>query len=54
MIRFALGVLAVLGTAACDPYDAQVQRPSSGVSNDAAGTGVRISGYGRVGVSGRW
>ena len=53
MKRFVLGVLVILGAAACDPYNSKGQGVSQSVSNDPASSGVRVSGYARFGVSGR-
>ncbi len=51
MRRLFLGVLGILGTAACDPYNAPGPSASPSLSNDPPSNGVRISGYGRFGVS---
>jgi len=53
MTRLMLGVLVILGVAACEPYDAQEQAAPESVTTDQPTSSVRISGYGRVGVSGR-
>lgn len=59
MTRFTLCILAILGTTACDPYDAESRNaPQVNTTNPPASVshsgGVRISGAGRIGASGRW
>ncbi len=51
MRRLTCGLVAILGLMACEPASPSAPRSSTAVREDAPTSGVRVSGYARVGVS---